>query len=309
MRRWLARLTVGTRAAGLAACLAAAAFSACAGGVPRPPDGVEAHWLEMRVEPGMALRTSRTFTSQEPVDGGLATARHETAYRTWIEQVDATGQPVAGTRIYDVAEFEIDVPGELRQERSALAGSRIVFRPGLRPRADGEAVPADLAAGLSLIGFEAMLLPNYPVWEGHGWQPPAERMERLQWFLRSLGFIPRRTSATIAWRRTDETPTRAAVLDIDWRVTGTMPTGRGGSVSTRLRIEGTARYEFESGVITRLVLRGTHDGSGAVFHIVLNREVIRDPGPVPNEAPAAEEPAPADDGTVAPTLPTTDDQS
>ncbi len=283
---------------------------------PRPPEGVEPEWLEMRYEPGTVVRTARLFTSQEPVDGELATTRREDVYRTYVEQVDATGQPVAAVRVYDRAEFELDLPDGTRHEQSALAGQRVEFRPGLDPRIEGERVPEDLAVGLSLVSFDALLLPEYPVWQGHTWRPESQRLERLGFFLRTLGLMPRRNDVRVTWVRTltaeeaGENAGRGAVFELRWRVHGTFPDAENRPVTTRLEIEGTGRYDFRHRLITRLKLRGVHEGTGATFHVSLNRERLDvRAAPPPRDADDDElvEDVDDTDAEPLPVLPTTDE--
>lgn len=289
--RWSRSLTV---VAGTCTLLLVAA--GCASGPPTPPPGVTATTLVEEYRPGTVVLTKRVFTSEEEVQGQSATATREDVYRTLVEQVDPRGRPLSGMRVYDRAWFVLDVPTGRQEKNSAVAGQRVWFRPGATPTLDdAQPLPADIASGLSLRPFDDVFLPGYPVWEGLTWEPPAESLERLNRFLRSIGLAPDQQRIRVTWSATRSVEVvgsadrhRSAVLDIEWTASGLMatPTGR---TATRVQMRGSLLLDLDDKLITAVNLSGARPDANATFRIVLTRELIARTGEIVLEPPVKDE--------------------
>ncbi|MGE0431756.1 MAG: hypothetical protein AB7K09_10355 [Planctomycetota bacterium] len=246
--------------------------------------------------PGTVVLTKRVFTSEEEVQGQSATATREDVYRTLVEQVDPRGRPLSGMRVYDRAWFVLDVPTGRQEKNSAVAGQRVWFRPGATPTLDdAQPLPADIASGLSLRPFDDVFLPGYPVWEGLTWEPPAESLERLNRFLRSIGLAPDQQRIRVTWSATRSVEVvgsadrhRSAVLDIEWTASGLMatPTGR---TATRVQMRGSLLLDLDDKLITAVNLSGARPDANATFRIVLTRELIARTGEIVLEPPVKDE--------------------
>ena len=149
--------------------------------------------LRVTYKAGTKFTTTKTFTSIEELENlnNLSIYRFE-KYETQIHALDSNRKPIAGSRHYLDAFYELTSGESIKRNKSKYDGKTVYFKPGQPPTIDDSIIEKEEADALRLTGFEDLFLPEKVVKNNTEivYQLPKAKEQHLKHFLRMQGVLP-----------------------------------------------------------------------------------------------------------------------
>ena len=230
--------------------------------------------IEISFEPAPArgdrIRTTRTLSTRERVEGQMLRAVNRTIGVDRVLEVDQSGRLLAVRRNYESATITVREGAKpAKTQRLPNDGAELELRlgpGGIRARVlvgDEGLARTDW----QLEGFDRALLPIDAVAVGDRWEPNPGSMSEMARVFEKGDFKVEKQSITCRLIAADEA---LAEVSVDWRISGTTASG-----TAVIAFAGRLEFDRQQRLVTNVSLSGGRAGDGDAITIELHRRPLK----------------------------------